>query len=214
MSRIRRRKWARPELEKDPKVIFHPQDLQGKWFELFGNQNPIHLELGCGQGEFICQNAENNPQLNFVGIDLYNEVLVQTLRKVNERSLENVRLIPMNIKLINEVFAEDEVEKIYINFCNPWPKRRHHIRRLTHPGFLEKYRKILINKGEVWFKTDDDGLFEDSLIYFPESGFKELYKTFDLHSSPYAQNNIVTKYEEKFSSLGIKIKFGIFQNNK
>ncbi|NMA68469.1 MAG: tRNA (guanosine(46)-N7)-methyltransferase TrmB [Desulfitobacterium sp.] len=214
MSRIRRRKWARPELEKDPKVIFQPQEYQGKWPELFKNQNPIHLELGCGQGEFISQCAENNPHLNFIAIDLYNEVLVQTLRKLNENSLENVRLIPMNIRLINEIFAEDEVAKIYINFCNPWPKRRHHIRRLTHPVFLEKYKKFLINKGEVCFKTDDDGLFQDSLKYFAESGFKELYKTFDLHSSSYAQNNIVTKYEEKFSSQGIKIKFGIFQNNK
>lgn len=212
--RIRRKKWARPELEKDQKVIFDPENHQGKWLELFNNQNPIHLELGCGRGQFISQCAENNPHLNFIAIDLYNEVLVKTLRKINEKALENVRIIPMNIKKINEVFAEDEIAKLYINFCNPWPSRRHHIKRLTHPGFLDMYKKLLIDNAEIWFKTDDDGLFLDSLKYFAASGFKELSKTFDLHESPFVKNNIMTEYEEKFAGQGIKIKFGVFQNNK
>lgn len=211
--RLRRKAWARPELEKDPKVIYNPTDFRGKWNEVFGSAHPIHLELGCGRGQFISQCAEVNADINYVAIDLYDEVLVKALRKINEKELNNVRIIPMNIGKLGEVFEENEIDKVYINFCNPWPSRRHHQKRLTHPQFLKVYKKLMKNRAEVWFKTDDDELFKDSLKYFESEGYLEKYKTFDLHQSSFTEN-IMTEYEEKFSSQGIKIKFGIFEVNK
>ena len=212
--RLRRKAWARPELENDPKVIYNLTENRGKWNEVFGNNHhPIHLELGCGRGRFISQCAELNADINYVAIDLYDEVLVKALRKVNEKGLNNVRIIPMNIGKLGEVFDKNEIDKVYINFCNPWPSRRHHHKRLTHPQFLQVYKKLMKNHAEVWFKTDDDGLFKDSLKYFESEGYIEKYKTFDLHVSGFTEN-IMTEYEEKFSSQGIKIKFGIFEVNK
>ena len=119
----------------------------------------------------------------------------------------------MNISGIEEVFEEDEVSGIFINFCNPWPKERHKKRRLTHPRFLSMYKKFLKDQGEIWFKTDDKGLFEESLDYFKESGFQVIYHTFDLHNSDFKEN-IMTEYEEKFSSKGMKIMFLIAKYNK
>jgi len=211
--RLRRKPWARPELEKDQKVVLNPFDYKGKWQEVFEKAQPIHLELGCGRGQFISECAAANQNINYVAIDLYDEVLVKTLRKINEKELNNVRIIPMNISKLGEVFADNEIDKIYINFCNPWPSRRHHHRRLTHPEFLKVYKRLLKNHSEIWFKTDDDGLFKDSLRYFAGEGFDTKYLTYDLHQSDFSEN-IKTEYEEKFSSQGIKIKFGIFVVNK
>ncbi|MDA8229621.1 MAG: tRNA (guanosine(46)-N7)-methyltransferase TrmB [Desulfitobacterium hafniense] len=209
--RIRKKRWAKPEMEKDHKVIYNPTELKGKWKDIFGNDNPIHLELGCGKGNFITKVAELNKNINYIAIDVYDEVLVYVLIKANENKLENIRIIPINIELLGNVFTQDEIEKIYINFCTPWPNRRHQKRRLTHPNFLRIYKNFLRLKSEVWFKTDDDLLFKDSLQYFKDEGFTEIYKTFDLHQSDY-EDNTMTEYEEKFSSQGIKIKFGMFRH--
>ncbi|MGI1660284.1 MAG: tRNA (guanosine(46)-N7)-methyltransferase TrmB [Desulfitobacterium sp.] len=211
--RLRRKAWARPELENDDLVIINPTDYKGRWREIFDNDLPIHLELGCGRGQFISQCAELKSQFNYIAIDLYDEVLVIALRKINEKNLNNVRIIPMNIAKLEEIFSPDEIEKIYINFCNPWPSRRHHHKRLTYPNFLRVYKKILKNRSEIWFKTDDDELFKDSLKYFENVGFREKLVDFDLHQSDF-QENIMTEYEEKFSRQGIKIKFGIFEVEK
>lgn len=208
--RLRKKWWAKPELEKDPKVIFTPSEFKGRWQEFFGNNYPIHLELGCGRGSFITQLAEINKNINYIAIDIHNELLVYVLRKVNEKNLDNIKIIPTYIENIEDVFGPEEIEEIYINFCNPWPNKRHHKRRLTHPNFLRIYKTILKNESQVWFKTDDDNLFTDSLKYFEAEGFEELYKTSDLHQSDF-KGNIMTEYEEKFSSQGIKIKFGIFK---
>ncbi len=208
--RLRRKAWARPELESDPKVIYNPMQYKENWQEAFGNNHPIHLELGCGRGQFINQCAELNPHINYIAIDLYDEVLVKALRKINEKALHNVRVVPMNIAKLESIFKHDQIEKIYINFCNPWPSRRHHHKRLTHPQFLSVYKKLMKDHSEIWFKTDDDELFKDSLRYFAEEGFIEKYRTFDLHQSEFTEN-IKTEYEEKFSNQGVKIKFGIFE---
>ncbi len=210
--RLRKKWWARPEMEKDEKSIMDPFPLKGKWQEHFGNDNPIHVELGCGKGQFISTLAKENPDINYIAIDLKDEVLVFVLRKINEMGLTNVRIIPVFIERIDEIFSEDEISKIYINFCNPWPKVSHHKRRLTHPRFLTKYKTFIKKGTEVWFKTDDDDLFESSLEYFKDEGFEELYRTWDLLDSDF-EGNVITEYEEKFSSFGMKIKFGIFKEN-
>ena len=210
--RLRKKWWARPEMEKDEKSIMDPFPLKGKWQEHFGNDNPIHVELGCGKGQFISTLAKENPDINYIAIDLKDEVLVFVLRKINEMGLTNVRIIPVFIERIDEIFSENEISKIYINFCNPWPKVSHHKRRLTHPRFLTKYKTFIKKGTEVWFKTDDDDLFESSLEYFKDEGFEELYRTWDLLDSDF-EGNVMTEYEEKFSSFGMKIKFGIFKEN-
>ena len=171
------------------------------------------MELGCGRGDFIAQLARNNRHINYVVIDIHPELLVYVLRKINEHELNNVRIIPMHIENIGDVFGKDEIGRIYINFCNPWPSKRHHKRRLTHPGFLAKYQNFLKKNGEVWFKTDDDALFADSLEYFGAMGFAESYRTDDLTRSGFRENTR-TEYEEKFTSQGCKIKFAIFKNQE
>ncbi len=211
--RLRKKHWARPELEASDVVIYDKYDHCGKWNEEFGNKNPIHLELGCGMGGHISQRAKKHSDINYVGIDLKDEVVVYALRKVMSQfeDVENVkdinaRLMVLNIMLIDNVFGKDEIEKIYINFCNPWPKERHKKRRLTYTKFLESYKKFLKPGGEIWFKTDDTELFEESQEYFKECGFNLEFVTYDLHKSGF-EDNIVTEYEAKFTALGMKTMF-------
>lgn len=208
--RLRKKWWARPEMEKDYKVVLSPEELRGKWQDCFGNDNPIYLELGCGKGSFITGMALANKNINFIAIDMLDEVLVYALRKANENELENVRIIPLNIEKISEIFAPGEIDRIYLNFSTPWPKKRHNKRRLTHPGFLKQYQGFLKKDKEIWFKTDNEDFFNDSLEYFREQDFGEEYKTFDLHQSDF-QGNVMTEYEEKFAQMGVNIKFGIFK---
>ena len=214
--RVRKKEWARPELENTNFVIIdpekYPDKYKGKWNEEFKNSNPIYLELGCGTGKFISENAISNPQINYIGIDLKDEILVYAKRTVEEilysrdEYVENVRLIPMQIAFINNVFDRDEISKLYINFCNPWPKRRHNRQRLTHSSFLEKYKQFLKPNSQIWFKTDNKPLFDDSQEYFKSSGFAIKYLTYDLHHSGF-EDNITTEYEHRFSSLGMPIMF-------
>ncbi len=213
--RVRKKKWSRPELESASFVITDSFEelnkYKGKWSGEFNNTNPIYLELGCGTGKFITENAINNPDKNFIGIDLKDEILVYAKRTIEEASLnnnpiENVRLIPMEIDYIKNVLDKDEISRIYINFCNPWPKRGQHRRRLTHNNFLEKYKSFLTVGSEIWFKTDDKGLFDDSKKYFESSGFIIKYHSYDLHQSSF-KGNIRTEYEEKFTSMGMPVMF-------
>lgn len=201
--RLRKKWWARPELEESNLFIPKASDNKGKWNEVFGNSNPVYLELGCGRGGFLLQHASNNPDINYLAVDLKDEVLIYGLHKLQENNLENARLTAMNIDFIEEVFEKDEVSKIYINFCNPWPKDRHNKRRLTHTRFLEKYKKFLKPGSEVWFKTDDTDLFNDSQEYFKECGFEIEFLTYDLHKSDF-EGNMMTEYETKFTGLGMK----------
>lgn len=204
--RLRKKWWARPELESSPFFITNPRSYFGRWHEEFKNNNEVHLELGCGRGGFISEKAKLNPDINYIAIDLKDEVLIYTLRSIVEAEVSNVRIIPLNIMLIEGIFDKDEISRIYINFCNPWPKDRHKKRRLTHTRFLSEYKKFLIEGGEIWFKTDDTELFEESIEYFKSSGFSIEYLTYDLHNSGFKEN-IVTEYEGKFTSLGMKTMF-------
>ncbi|MFU0824674.1 tRNA (guanosine(46)-N7)-methyltransferase TrmB [Clostridium sp.] len=207
--RLRKKRWARPELEASPlfKSFEEAKELKGRWKEEFKNDNDIYLELGCGRGGFAKQIAARYPNKNLISVDIKDEILVYALRNVVEAELTNVRIIAMQIAFIEEVFDKNEISRIYINFCNPWPKERHNKRRLTHTRFLTKYKTFIKPSTEIYFKTDDLELFEDSLEYFEESGFDLIYKTYDLHNSDYAGENIMTEYESKFKEKGIKSKF-------
>ena len=211
--RMRAKKWARPELAACPYFIKEPAANRGKWAAAFRKKQPLYLELGCGKGGFLAQLAFENPDINFVGIDLISDVLAVARRKIqelydqNERPVENVLLTSIEITRIELDFSEKDVaDRIYINFCNPWFKHSQHKKRLTHPFQLEKYRAFLKDGGEIWFKTDDDGLFGDSLRYFAEMGFTVAYQTEDLHQSGFTPNYL-TEHEEMYTAQGIKTKF-------
>ena len=212
--RIRYKKWARPELEASSFYIDNPEEWKGKWKNFFKNpEQPIHLELGCGKGTFISQLASENLDINYIAIDLVDAMLGLAKRNIekvyNEKNLEisNVVLTRFDIARILLIMEQkDEIERIYINFCNPWPRGKHRKKRLTHSIQLEKYKEFLVPQGEIYFKTDDDDLFESSLKYFEESSFEIVKKTYDLHSEPIFENNIETEHEIMFTKQGIKIK--------
>lgn len=213
--RIRYKKWARPELEASKFYIDEPEKLKGKWKEQFKNiQNPIHLELGCGKGQFISKLAVQNQDINYIAIDLVDAMLglakrsIEEEYKQNDIEPENVLITRFDIERILLILNnEDKIDRIYINFCNPWPKGKHRKKRLTHTRQLEKYKEFLVPGGEVYFKTDDDGLFESSLGYFEEAGFEVVNKTYDLHNQDiFDGKNIETEHEKMFSEQGIKIK--------
>ncbi len=203
--RIRHKPNALPELQKyNDKVIFNPHQFKGKWHELFGNQNPINIELGMGRGQFITNHALNNPDKNYIGFEKKNEVIIVALRKVLDNQLNNIVIVPLNVMYIEEVFEKGEIDTIYLNFSDPWPKVRHAKRRLTHRLFLEKYKQLLSPKGHIEFKTDNRSLFDFSLLEFEECGFELLDVTYDLKALN-DPKNVTTEYEEKFMEMGIKI---------
>lgn len=211
--RIRFKPWARPELEASKFYIDKPEDYKCKWQELFNNNNPIHLELGCGKGGFISKISVKNPNINYIAIDLVDAMLGLAKRKVeeeykqNNKEINNIYLIRYDIERIANIFGEnDKIERIYINFCNPWPRGKHHKKRLTHTRQLEKYKQFLKDNGEIFFKTDDDNLFNDSINYFKSSGFEILKSTYNLQAEPEFWDNIKTEHEDMFTEQGIKIK--------
>ncbi len=212
--RIRFKPWARPELEASSFYRDNPEELKNKWIQEFKNQdNPIYLELGCGKGQFISQLAVQNPNTNYIAIDLVDAMLGLAKRNVEQvyqeqnKEIDNVILTRFDIERVTLILGEkDNIKRIYINFCNPWPKGKHRKKRLTHTRQLEKYKTFLSQDGEIYFKTDDDSLFNASLGYFEESGFAILKKTYDLHAEPIWENNIETEHEKMFSEQGIKIK--------
>jgi tRNA (guanine-N7-)-methyltransferase len=178
--------------------------MRGCWHEVFGRKAPLHVELGTGKGTFISELAERNPEVNFIGIEAQQDVLFYAAQKVREKGLTNVRLLVFDINHVLDIFAEGEINRLYINFCDPWPKARHARRRLTHANFLAKYRTLLVNGGEIFFKTDNRPLFDFSLEQFAECNLKMDNVTFDLHNSDY-QGNVMTEYETKFSGMGTPI---------
>lgn len=213
--RIRYKKWARPELEASKFYIQKPEQWIGKWNEYFKNkQNPIHVELGCGKGQFISELASENVNINYIAIDLVDAMLglakrnIEITYKQKKIKPENVAITRFDIERILMILNQkDNIERIYINFCNPWPKGKHRKKRLTHIRQLEKYKQFLNKNGQIYFKTDDDGLFESSMCYFKESGFKILKITKDLHNDDiFDGKNIQTEHEKMFSEQGIKIK--------
>ena len=212
--RIRYKKWARPELEASKFYIDNPEELKGKWKEHFKNPNNLlYLELGCGKGQFISTLASENLNINYIAIDLVDAMLGLAKRNVEkvyaEKNLEpdNILLTRFDIERIFLILnKEDNIQRIYINFCNPWPKGKHRKKRLTHTRQLEKYKEFLSKNGEIYFKTDDDDLFNSTLNYLDESGFEVIKKTYDLHKEPIFEVNIETEHEKMFSEQGIKIK--------
>ena len=216
--RIRFKPWARPELEASKFYIDNPQDYKNKWKTLYKKNAPLHLELGCGKGAFISQLAIKNKNINYIAIDLVDAMLGLAKRKIEqiykEQNIEidNIYLTRFDIERIFLLFdIKDEIERIYINFCNPWPRGKHHKKRLTHTRQLEKYKEFLKDNGQIYFKTDDDNLFSDSLKYFKQSEFKILKQTYDLASEPNFWDNIETEHEKMFKEEGIKIKACIAQ---
>ena len=211
--RIRFKPWARPELEASKFYIDEPQNYKGKWKTLYKNKAPFHIELGCGKGSFIANLAVKNANINYLAIDLVDAMLglakrnIEKVYEENNKEIDNVYLTRHDIERILLILdKKDKVERIYINFCNPWPRGKHHKKRLTHTRQLEKYREFLIENGEIYFKTDDDLLFSDSLIYFEESGFEIVKKTLDLAKEKDFWDNIETEHEKMFTEQGIKIK--------
>ena len=209
--RIRRKKWAKEELEKAIFYIDKPDVFKGTLKKKFKNNNPLHIELGCGKGSFIANLASKHKDINYIAVDMIEAMLGLSKRNIekayNFKNPENLFLIRANIEQITEVFnKEDFAQRIYINFCNPWPKKKHNKKRLTHTRQLEAYKTFLIPEGEIYFKTDSDELFEASLEYFEKSGFEIISKTYDLHNDNIFEENIVTEHEVMFSEEGIKIK--------
>ena len=188
-------------------VINQPEAERGKWAKVFGNSKPIHIEIGMGKGQFLLNMALAHPDVNYIGIERYSSVLLRAVEKFDRdeyRELENIRFICMDAKELDKVFAPEEVDKIYLNFSDPWPKARHAKRRLTSKEFLKRYEGILVQHGEVEFKTDNTELFDFSLEQIEGAeGWELLAHTFDLHhNEEMNKGNIMTEYEAKFSAKG------------
>ncbi len=213
--RMRRKPWARPELAACPFFIDNPLELGKSWQAEFANDNPIHMELGCGKGNFVAKIGVVHPEINFLAIDIKSEVLAMGKRICEQayaekglNPIDNLRMMSQDIERLRDVFQfGDKIERIYINFCNPWSTKTRHLKhRLTHTRQLNMYKTLLSPTGDVHFKTDSDELFEDTLVYLEESGYKVEYITYDLHGSGYSPN-YTTEHEEMYTAEGIKIKF-------
>ncbi len=204
--RLRNIPGADDVIQRHPIAVKQEKECRGAWQRLFGNENPIHIEIGMGKGQFLLTLAKQHPEINYIGIERYSSVLLRALEKFDTEEfceLKNIRFICMDAMELPEVFEPGEVAKIYLNFSDPWPKARHARRRLTSTQFFEQYDKVLAQDGVVEFKTDNRPLFEFSLEQVEEADWRLLGATFDLHHDE-AMNagNIMTEYEEKFSSMG------------
>lgn len=200
--RLRNVPGARDEIAVNRFVVHNPEEYKGKWREKFGNDNPIHIEIGMGKGQFIIKLAELNPNINYIGIEKFSSVLIRAVEKQEEAELPNLVFIRFDAEEIESIFAENEIDRIYLNFSDPWPKDRHAKRRLTSTRFLARYKNFLKTDGYVAFKTDNKDLFDFSLEQVKEAGWRLEDVTFDLHNSPYNEGNIMTEYEERFSAKG------------
>ena len=211
--RIRHKPWAQPELDASSIYIRNPHDCYGKWKDAFENPDQeMHLELGCGRGTFIAKKAVKNPDINYLAIDIKSDMLGYANRNVQHeymmanRTTNNILMCTFDIERIALIISEkDTFSRIYINFCNPWPKDRHKKRRLTHTKQLTNYKKFLKKGGQIFFKTDDDELFTESLDYFKECGFRLDFITYDMTENS-LPDNIITEQEKMFMDEGIKIK--------
>ena len=185
-------------------TILNPTENRGNWNKIFGNDHPIHLEVGCGKGRFITETAALHPEINFIALERVENVIILAMEKVKERELPNVRFLSADAHQLQEIFAESEIERIYLNFSDPWPKKRHTKRRLTSETFLPLYRYILRPDGSIWMKTDNRPLFDYSVQTLEANGFELRNVCYDLHRSDFP-DNIMTEYEENFSSKGFPI---------
>ncbi|MDE5908797.1 MAG: tRNA (guanosine(46)-N7)-methyltransferase TrmB [Lachnospiraceae bacterium] len=201
--RLRNIKGARDVIAESPLVVHEPEKRKGKWKEVFGNDHPIRIEIGMGKGKFLYELAGKNPQINYIGIEKYSSVLLRALQKMEVQPLENLLFIRMDAEEILEVFGTEEVERIYLNFSDPWPKDRHAKRRLPSKEFLSRYDQFLQKDGMLEFKTDNRKLFDFAVGELSAAGWETVNITYDLHhDSEMAEGNVMTEYEEKFSSQG------------
>ncbi|MBD8972478.1 MAG: tRNA (guanosine(46)-N7)-methyltransferase TrmB [Clostridiales bacterium] len=201
--RLRNVPGSRDMIAESPFTIKDETEWKGRWNEVFDNDHPIHIEIGMGKGQFIMTLAKEHPEINYVGIEKYSSVLVRALEKQQEMELPNIKFIRMEAENIAEVFASDEVARIYLNFSDPWPKDRHAKRRLTSVQFLQRYENILQKDGHLIFKTDNRDLFDFSLEQVEEAEHWILLNhTFDLHHSEYVEGNVMTEYEQRFVEKG------------
>ena len=205
MARVRKQPGTREALmQYAPIVVLEPEKYKGKWHEVFENTQPIQIEVGMGKGKFVSTLARQNPDINYIGIEVIEEVLLDAVKRMNraEGIPDNLRLVWINASLLEDLFAPGEVDCVYLNFSDPWPKTRHAKRRLTHKGFLDQYAAVLKAEGQVHFKPDNQGLFNYSMESIPEAGWTIEAATFDLHNSWMNEGNVMTEYEIKFSSEG------------
>ena len=203
--RLRNITGSREVIAESPYVV--PEDTlescPGTWHEIFGNDHPIHIEIGMGKGRFLHTLAKSNPQINYVGIEKYSSVLLRAIQKMEEDELPNLKFIRMDAEDIDKVFGKGEVDRIYLNFSDPWPKDRHAKRRLTSKEFMARYDQILVPDGQVEFKTDNRALFDFALEEVEAAGWTLKEKTFDLHADARLnEGNVMTEYEERFSAQG------------
>lgn len=201
--RLRNVPGAREVMVENQYVFTEPEGMKGTWSEVFKNNNPVRIEIGMGKGRFISTLAAMNPDINYVGIEKYSSVLLRAVEKQDELQLPNLRFIRMDAEAITEVFDKGEVDRIYLNFSDPWPKDRHAKRRLTSRQFFERYNTILKKDGQVEFKTDNRPLFDFSVEEVGEAGWNLLAVTYDLHNDEkLCEGNVMTEYEERFSQAG------------
>lgn len=217
--RLRGRKGIREDIERQKElVVLNAKDYKGNWAELFGNNNPIHAELGMGKGRFISEMSKKYPDINFIGVDMYDELIRKASEKAklaheinteeeseSAANIPNLKLMLFNIEHIEEAFAEGELERVYLNFSDPWPKKKHARRRLTHPGFVAKYQQILNANGEIHLKTDSQSLFEFSLNSFADMGLRMRNISLNLHAEGLHPDHVMTEYETKFATKGMNI---------
>lgn len=200
--RLRHIPGAEETIAESPCVIQEPQKNRGIWNRVFGNDHPIHIEVGMGKGKFLMELASLHPEINYIGIERYSTVMLKAIQKLEQLELPNIYFMCIDALILADIFEPGEVGRIYLNFSDPWPKDRHAKRRLTSPRFMEVYDNILSKEGTVEFKTDNRGLFDYSLESIPAAGWKVTAHTFDLHHSEMAGGNVMTEYETKFSGEG------------
>ncbi|SDZ29259.1 tRNA (guanine-N7-)-methyltransferase [Evansella caseinilytica] len=203
--RLRNKPWAKKMIEDHPQIVEpNPEYWKGRWRELFANDHPLHVEIGTGKGQFVTTMAAEYPQRNVIGVEKYDSVIISGVERLINTPLPNIRLLREDVEKIPDFFGKREVDRLYINFTDPWPKNRHEKRRLTHQNFLAKYMQVLKDSGEIHMKTDNQDLFEYSLASFSQHGFKLKNIRLDLHRSE-MEENIMTEYEERFVKQGMRI---------
>ena len=201
--RLRNIKGADERIATSEYVVQNPTEFKNRWKECFEKAAPLHIEIGMGKGQFLHTLAKQNPEINYIGIERYSSVLLRAIQKMEGDEVTNLKFICIDAKEITDVFGEGEVDKIYLNFSDPWPKDRHAKRRLPSKEFLARYDVILKKDGFLEFKTDNRGLFDFAVEELPEAGWKAQVITYDLHNdAELSKGNIMTEYEEKFSSIG------------
>lgn len=201
--RLRNIAGSREMIRESGFVVHEPEEMRGRWKEAFGSDAPLHVEIGMGKGRFLMDMARLHPEISYIGIEKYSSVLLRAIQKMQEDPLPNVKFIRMDAEEIEAVFGEGEVDRIYLNFSDPWPKDRHAKRRLESRQFLKRYDRILKKDGQIEFKTDNRELFAFALEELPEAGWRAKAVTWDLHGDPAMnEGNVMTEYEERFSSLG------------